>query len=502
MNKLDTKKFNKTLKEATTWSAITEALTKLVLPLQNMILARLLVPEAFGVVAIVTMVTSFAEVFTYAGFQKYLIQSDYKDKQDQHKSANVAFWTNFAMSLIIVIFIFIFRNNLAELLGSPTSGLPIATGSIALLVISLSSIQMALFRREFNFKKLFIVRAFTIIVPLAVAIPLALLGFSYWSIIIATIAKHFVNAVLLTIFSDWQPKFYFSFKRLKEMFSFSSLTIVDGVLIWLTAWVDMFIIGRFFNEYYLGLYRTSISLVNSLMALVTATIVPVLYAALSRLKSDNKEFNNTFLKMQRIVGLILIPIGVGVFLFRDLATTVMLGNQWGEASIIIGIWALVSAARLVLISLNSEAFRAKGKPLIPALMQVIHLAVLIPVCLIFADRGFEQLVIARSVVRIQGLIIGLILMSFVIKVPVSKIIKNIVPIAVSTLIMGAAGYGLLLLGEAIWWQFVAIFICIIVYVASLMLFPQTRHTVVFYAKIGYNKIMKKKKTMENKNETE
>ena len=76
---------SKRLGQATKWSSITEIATKLIAPITNAILARLLVPEAFGVVATLTMVVSFAEIFTDAGFQKYLVQHEFSDQEELDK---------------------------------------------------------------------------------------------------------------------------------------------------------------------------------------------------------------------------------------------------------------------------------------------------------------------------------------------------------------------------------------------------------------------------------
>ena len=79
---------------ATKWSTITEIAAKIVSPVTNMILARIISPEAFGIVATVTMIMSFADMFTDAGFQKYLVQHEFKDEDETFKNANIAFWTN------------------------------------------------------------------------------------------------------------------------------------------------------------------------------------------------------------------------------------------------------------------------------------------------------------------------------------------------------------------------------------------------------------------------
>ena len=85
---------NKKISSSVKWASITEILAKVITPFSSMVLARLLSPEEFGVVATVTMITSFADVFTDAGFQKYLIQKKFKDEKKLYESANVAFWTN------------------------------------------------------------------------------------------------------------------------------------------------------------------------------------------------------------------------------------------------------------------------------------------------------------------------------------------------------------------------------------------------------------------------
>ena len=100
---------------AAKWSAITNILKKLITPIINMILARLLTPDIFGVVATINVVISFADLFTDAGFQKYLIQHEFKDDNELYNFANVAFWTNLTLSIIIWLIIVVYRNKLAAL---------------------------------------------------------------------------------------------------------------------------------------------------------------------------------------------------------------------------------------------------------------------------------------------------------------------------------------------------------------------------------------------------
>ena len=202
---------------AAKWSLLTQIGTKLITPITNMILARLLAPEAFGVVATINMVISFVDMFTDAGFQKYLVQNEFSSDKEKYESTNVAFITNLSISIIIWGVIIICRDNIAVMLGNPGLGNVLAIACIQLPMTSFSSIQMALYRRNFDFKSLFNINMVRALIPLIVSVPLAKLGFSYWSIIIGSTLGILYNAIVLTIKSDWKPSLFFDFNILKKM---------------------------------------------------------------------------------------------------------------------------------------------------------------------------------------------------------------------------------------------------------------------------------------------
>lgn len=467
---------------AAKWATLTEITAKLVSPITNMVLARIIAPEAFGVVVTVTMITSFADMFTDAGFQKYLVQHEFKNEEEKNKNANVAFLTNFGISVFLWVFIFLFSENLAILVGNPGLGSVIAIACIQLPITAFSSIQMALYRRDFDFKTLFTVRMVSIFIPVVITIPLALFGFSYWALIIGTILMQFSNAVILTIKSKWKPKLFYSFAVLKEMFSFSIWSLVEAISIWLTIWIDAFIIASVLSEYYLGIYKTSTTMVNALMAIITASIVPVLFSTLSRLQNNSEQFNKTFFQVQRVVSILVFPLGIGIYLYSDLATKILLGSQWHEASKVIGIWALTSSIVIVLSHFCSEVYRAKGKPKLSFLAQVLHLVVLVPVCIISSKFGFWALVYARSWIRLEGTLVHFIIMKFSLNFPIFKSFRNVFPAAASAFFMGVFGNYLKQMHDSLLWIFVSIILCFVFYFGLLFLFPDTRKEIILITK--------------------
>ena len=473
---------NSKIAKATKWSTITEIVAKLVTPFTSVVLARLLTPEAFGVVATLTMVITFAEIFTDAGFQKYLIQHEFRDEEDRIQSTNVAFWSNLIMSLLIWFIIGVFCEPLATMVGNPGLGHVLTVACVSIPLAAFSSIQMALYKRDLDFKPLFKVRIVGICIPLFVTVPLAIIFKNYWALVIGTIVSNLVNAILLTAYSKWKPAFSYSFPKLKEMLSFTIWSMVEAISIWLTSYVDVFIIGIYLNEYYLGLYKTSIAIVGQIMGLVTAATTSILFSSLSRLQTDEAAFQNLFFKFQKLVGILVIPLGGGMFCYSGLLTEVLLGSQWSDASGFVGLWGLMSAITIVLSHYSSEVYRAKGRPRLSVLVQWLHIIVLWPTLLIAVKHGFEVLYTARALVRFELVLVNLMVMYLVVHMSPWKMIKNISVSCFAALLMSLTSYGLSLCHSSLWWQFVSIVICIIVYLGTLFCFPKERKQLLPFLK--------------------
>lgn len=487
---MDSKTVNKQMAASVKWSGMAEIMAKLIQPISNMFLARLLTPEAFGVVATINIIISFADMFTDAGFQKYIIQHEFADDKSLEKGLNVAFWSNFVLSLLLWFIIFLFRNPLAALVGNPGLGNVLAIACVLLPITSFSSLQSGYQRRKFNFKLLFKARIATVLVPIFVTVPLAFLLRSYWALIIGTICVNIVNATVLTIRSTWRPKFFYSISIFKEMLSFSCWTLVEQFFIWLTAYIGTFIVGRYLTAYYVGIYKTSMTTVNQIMNLITSSTLPVLFAGLSRLQNNQEEFIGMFYKFQRMIAMFVLPMSFGICLYRDLITKILLGNQWGEATNFVGLWALMSGLTIVFGYYSSEVYRALGKPKLSVLSQGLHLIVLIPLLIFTAAQGYGVLYIARSLVRFQAIFVDLLILWIAVKISPLKMIKNISHYIYATLVMSLFSLILQRVSNGVLWSLVSIVLCVGVYFGFLFIFAEER---IFFKATVTNIINRKKR---------
>lgn len=450
------------------WSSLTTIVLRGLMPLNYMILARILTPASFGVATTIAMLVSFADILTDSGFQLYIIQHEFMDEEQQKIHTNAAYWANLVISLLLCLLMVIFRNQIAIWAGITGLGHLIAFASVQLPLNAIFSIQMAICRRAFSFHTIFAVRATAAIIPLVVSIPLALWGYQYWSLVAATISGQVLAAILMVCLSRWKPSLSFSWTALKDMLSFSSWSFLEAGAIWFCGWSDILLIGAYLSAYDLGLYKTSLNLVNALAAVIASAITPVLFAALSRFQQEQHIFKKVFQRTQSMLAYVMFPMGVGLFLYQDLATRIMFGTKWQEAGFIIGIWSLTTAIKVVFSDLGSECIRALGKPRLSFMLHAKHVCILIPAVLLGISLGFRQLVYIRALIRLELAVSCGKVIKQLTDISWKEMLKQVRKPAILSLAMLVFALGLKQISNHIWWQIFSILLCVVFY-GSLVL---------------------------------
>ena len=466
---------NRIIAQSTKWSVITEFITKIASPAVNIILARILVPQVFGLVATFMVVTSFAEVFTDAGFQKYLVQHEFLNKEERDQYTNVAFWSNLCLSCIIWVLICFNSSKVASIVGSPGYGLEITILSLQIPLYAFSSIQTALFRRDFRFKQLLPIRLVDSAIPLFVTVPLAFLLRNCWAIIIGNLTRQCVNSILLTLRSKWKPRFYYSFEQLKVMFSDCFWMLLDSIMIWLTSYLGTLIVSHFLDTYYIGIYKTGISTITPYMNLIYTMTAPVLFAALSRLQTDRIKADETFRTYQKYASFIALPIGTSIFTYREAVTSILLGSQWTEATLMIGCVGLTLPFCIIVAQYNSDYFRAMGKPRVAFTVQGIYLLFMTFSLLQAVKYSFKALCVVTGALYIIYCVISAAALSMVFNFDIKRAVLNILPSLTGSFVLMCTGLYLksLFKGTILWDIFCGI-ITLIIYFLCLIIIPSSR----------------------------
>jgi len=454
------------------WSFLGELAVKLIAPITNMILARLLLPEVFGIVATISVVISLSELLADSGFAKAIIQRDFLNPEEFNKSASTAFWTTISMSFVLFIVILIFNEQIAALVGSPGYGTALSIASIQIPIHAISSIHLAILKRNFKFQKIFWVRLVSALIPITISTTLALLNFSYWSLIISSVVSVLIQTILIIILTKWMPKFFFGFSHLKQMFAFSFLTLIEALLVWLNSSLDIFVIVYIFDSSLTGMFRLASTTTHSFLNIVTAVFIPVLFSSLSRLKEDPIRFKEMVAKFQKMIAFCLFPIGAGVFLYRNLATTALFGEGWSQVSIVVGLFALILSFITPINNVASIIYFSKNKPIFSIFSQIIFIFALCIIYLVtyFFKLDFETFVIYRGLASLTLVITSVIFLSVFHDIPVMFVVKNIYKPLIASSIMFVVGFVLerFLTGQV--WNIVSMIFCAILYFSICYLF--------------------------------
>lgn len=266
-------------------------------------------------------------------------------------------------------------------------------------------------------------------------------------------------------FSNWKPSVYYSFKLLKKMFSYSFWSLCEALANWTIFWVDTFIVGNYFSEYQLGLYKNSTNMVQSIMGMISASMSPVLLSTLSRLKNNPEKYKKAFLNIHSLIIYLVAPMGIGLFLYRKMATLLLFGSKWGEASNIVGAWGLMMMCSVIFYSFPAELYKSKGIPQMLFLSQCIYLLFMIPICVVTAKFGFWIMVYSRCGAIIIQMIIGIVFMKKFFEIDLQDYFKSFLYPLIATIAM-------ILISEVTKWylkgiigDFIGILVCVLVYLA-------------------------------------
>jgi O-antigen/teichoic acid export membrane protein len=372
------------------WSASTEVVSKLVPPVVVVLLARLLSPEDFGLVSTAMIVISFSQMFWDAGLGRALIQT----RLDPETSANVVFWTNAVLGLLMYTLVAGLAPWIAAFFANPDATPVLRVLGLQILLSSLSSVQQALFVRKLDFRQLFWIRLCSALVPPLLSIPLALLGHGVWALVAGSLAGAAVNVGLLWRFSPWRPRLSYDMARMRALFAFGVWAVGESAGAWFFVWGDSFLVARFLGVEELGVYWLGVTLSTMMFGLVLNPFLPVLYPTFSRLQDDMRAVRATFHQANRVLISLAFPLGIVLlFLAPELAVH-LLGDRWLELGMVVGVIGLMHGLSWS-VGLNAEVFRAMGRPDVNAKLLAVTICGYLPAYLLAVRHGLEPFVYTR-----------------------------------------------------------------------------------------------------------
>jgi len=457
------------------WSVLTEVVSRAVTPLTFVILARILTPQDFGVVAIAQIAISFCTLFWDAGLEKALIQT----KEPLEKAANVVFWINIALGLLIYSALFVIAPSLALFFNSPASCSVLQVMGLQIIIGSFTTVQQALLLREFNFKQLFWAKLATAAIPAVVSVPLAFIGFGVWALVASSLVAAVLNLIILWITSPWRPSCSFDVSIAQKMANFGMWIVLDSFIGWFISQGDAVVVGRFLGVRDLGFYRTGRNIIDLIFGLTLNPIYPVLYPAFSALQGDKEALRAFLYKANRIIMSLTLPVGAGIMCIASPMVTVVLGEKWRGTEIVLSVIGVQTALGW-LVAANPEIYRAVGRPDLQTKIALFNFPLYLLVYLFTAPYGLTVFVLARLGLTIVSLPIHIWTAVKILNVPYAYLWESGKSMIFATMVMVLTISGLkwgVEISSIMWPAIVELSICVVVgivsYIGSLWIFDKS-----------------------------
>jgi PST family polysaccharide transporter len=312
-------------------------------------LARLLSPEDFGLVGMVTAFTGMLALFRDFGLSSASVQRE-TVTEDQKSTL---FWVNLAIGTALSIAAFAMAPLVASFYHEPRLISVTAVLSIAFLINSAGVQHGSLLQRDMRFTTLSVINTLSASLSLAVGIFGALAGYSYWSLVAMTLASSLIGTIGVWLATAWVPRLPRRRAGLRSMLNFGTTVTANSILIYVATNFEKVLLGRFWGADAIGIYGRAYQLSNLSTDNLNSSVGEVAFAALSRLQGEPTRLRSYFLKGYSLVVSLTLPITIVSALFAQDVVLALLGPKWEGA---IPVFRLLSPTILVFAIVNPLAW--------------------------------------------------------------------------------------------------------------------------------------------------
>jgi O-antigen/teichoic acid export membrane protein len=399
------------------------------------VLARLLDPRAFGLVAIAATITTVLDYIQESGVGAALIQRKHDVKQ---AAASALLWSSCA-GLLLGGLCFASAPLLARGFGAPGATNVIRAMSLFLVIRGVSIGPGSLLDREMNFRSRTVGELAAGFAQLGISVGLALAGFGVWSLVIGQLVATALQSAILWVLAPWRPHPRdASISVLREMLRYGRFVSLGNILGLVNRTLDNLVVGRMLGAPALGVYSMAYRLGDFPTGVVGYIVGRVMFPAYSRVQDDLAAFRNAFVQNLERVALLALPTSVALFVYAEPIVSVLLGGKWLAAVAPLRILAIYTIVRSF-VSPTGAVFQGAGKPhLVP--LWALPQSVLFPISLVVLVPRFGvsgaavAVLVSFSASAVPAFRACLRLLDLRLAVIVSRLM----PLVVASVLMGAA----------------------------------------------------------------
>lgn len=424
------------------WSVIDRFAGQGVQFILGLVIARMVMPADYGLIAMLAVFLAIAQTFVDSGFGSALVQKQNRNEVD----FSTVFFFNGAVAVACYLALFFAAPFIAAFYNQPELEMITRVVSLTLVINALGAVQLARLTIALDFKKLAMITLTAVFLSGLLGIYMAYKGYGVWALVAQTLSNNLINNVLLWIASRWHPRWAFSKASFKELFAFGSRLLLSSLLH--TIYVNLYnlVIGKFFSSRELGYYNRSSVLAMFPSSNLSTVIYRVVYPVQCQLQHDAEAMKQHFFQYLRLSCYVIFPIMVGLCVLAEPLVLVVLKAKWLPAVPYLQILCIAYMWDSIM-KLNGAVINAKGRSdlffraeIIKKITAFLILAATLPfgikaMCYGLIGYAFADIII---ITHYTNKLVGLSLLPQV---------KQLAPILGLTVVMGGAVYASTLLIE-------------------------------------------------------
>lgn len=371
------------------WSSIDRFSAQGIQFVFSILIARLLLPEDYGVIAMLGIFMAVSQTFIDSGFGSALIRKIDRTETD----FSTVFYFNIAVASVFYAILFFSAPAIANFYETPLLESVTKVVALNLIINSLSGIHNAKLSIAIDFKSRAKISIITTLLTGAVGLWMAYAGYGVWALVVQNLFSSVLRTVMLWIIVKWHPQLVFSWKSFKELFSFGSKLLASGLLDTLYNNIYTLVIGKVFSPSTLGVYSKASALAQFPSSNITSVLQGVTFPVLSTIQNEEERLADAYKRFLRLSAFIVFPLMVGLSAVADPFIRLALTDKWEGAIYILQIicfnmmWYPIHAINLNILQVKGHSDYFLKLEIIKKIQGVIVLCITVPLGIIAMCYG-------------------------------------------------------------------------------------------------------------------
>ncbi|MBE6583901.1 MAG: lipopolysaccharide biosynthesis protein [Ruminococcaceae bacterium] len=474
------------------WKFLERGGAQLVSFVVSIILARLLAPEVYGTIALVTVFTTIMQVFINSGLGTALVQK--KDSDDVDFST--VFYFNMIMCLALYAIMFFTAPLISSFYEMPELTPVIRVLSLTLIISGLKNIQQSYVSKHLLFKKFFFSTLGGTMVSAAVGIYLAYMGYGVWALVWQNVTNELIGTIVLWFTVRWRPKNVFSFQRMESLFSFGWKLLLSALIDTLYNDIRTLIIGKKYSSEDLAFYNKGRQFPNLIVTNINYSIDSVLLPVLAQEQDDKARVKAMTRRAIKTSTYIMMPMMMGLAMCAEPLISLLLTEKWLPCVLYMRVFCFTYAFYPIHTA-NLNAIKAMGRSDLFLVLEIIKKAIGLTAVLISMWFGVEWMAYSLLITTLISQIINSYPNKKLLNYSYLQQVRDMLPQILLSCVMGAAVFCVQFLGlNDILTLLIQVPLGIAIYVGGSVIFKLESFEYILNIVIGFFK-----KKMPSKSES-